>query len=142
MKIRKINRFSMRVFNAVSGLLPQLDPGAVLPTEEHLRNVLKSAGTHFFIAEEKNKITGMMTIVTYAVPTGTRVWIEDVVVDESQRGKGIGKELINYAIGFAGSTGAESVDLTSRPFRIAANQLYKKSGFAIRETNVYRYTLK
>jgi ribosomal protein S18 acetylase RimI-like enzyme len=142
MKIREINRFSMRVFNAVSGLLPQLDPGAVLPSEEHLRKVLKSAGTHFFIAEEKKKITGMMTIVTYAVPTGIRVWIEDVVVDESQRGKGIGKELINYALGFAGSMGAESVDLTSRPFRIAANQLYKKSGFAIRETNVYRYTLK
>ena len=84
----------------------------------------------------------MLTIGTYDFLSGTKVWIEDVVVDESQRGKGIGKELTLFAIGFAKSLGAESVELTSRPSRIAANSLYKKLGFVLRETNVYRYTLK
>jgi ribosomal protein S18 acetylase RimI-like enzyme len=32
-----------------------------------------------------------------------------------------------------------SVDLTSRPSRDAANQLYQRLGFVRRETNVYRY---
>jgi ribosomal protein S18 acetylase RimI-like enzyme len=141
MEIKEINRFSPRVYSAVLQLLPQLAPGSELLTKEHFKKILKTEGTHLFMAEHENRIVGMMTIAIYDVPTATRVWIEDVVVDESQRGLGFGKELINFAIDFARSTGAKEVDLTSRPSRIAANRLYQKAGFAIRETNVYRYTL-
>jgi len=143
MKIKEINRFSVRVFNAVLRLMPQLAPDSELPTKKQFKGILTSERTHFFIAELDNKeIVGILTIVIYDIPSGTKVWIEDVVVDESQRGKGFGKELLLFAINFARSTGAESIELTSRPSRIAANQLYQKSGFVIRETNVYRYTLK
>jgi ribosomal protein S18 acetylase RimI-like enzyme len=143
MEIKEINRFSMRVFNAVLKLLSQLVSDSKSMTEDHFRGILKSEKTHFFIAELDNKqIAGMLTIGTYDIPSGTKVWIEDVVVDESQRGKGICKELTLFAIGFAKSLDAESVELTSRPSRIAANKLYKKLGFVLRETNVYRYTLK
>lgn len=143
MKIREIKRFSTKVYDAVLRLLPQLDPGIELPAKEQFNKVLKSGGTHFFIAEPGNKkIAGMMSVVTYNVPTGIKVWIEDVVVDEAYRGKGIGKKLMAFAIDFARSSGAKSVDLTSRPWRIAANLLYQKMGFELRETNVYRYMLK
>lgn len=142
MKIKEINRFSVRVFDTVLKLLPQLDPESELPTREHFKAVLKSKGIHFFIAETDNKdIAGILTVVRYIVPTGTKVWIEDVVVNEQYRGRGFGCELIQYAIDFARSTGAKSVDLTSKPSRIAANYLYKKCGFVLRETNVYRYFL-
>jgi len=47
-----------------------------------------------------------------------------------------------FAIEYARSAGAKAVDLTSKPSRIAANQLYRKTGFLLRETNVYRYLLK
>ena len=143
MEIKEINRFNVRVFDAVLKLLPQLVSDSKSLTEDHFRRILKSEKTHFFIAELDNKqIVGMLTIGTYDIPSGTKVWIEDVVVDESQRGKGIGKDLTLFAIGFAKSLGADSVELTSRPSRIAANRLYKKLGFVLRETNVYRYTLK
>ncbi len=33
-----------------------------------------------------------------------------------------------------------AVDLTSRPTRAAANGLYTQMGFAVRDTNVYRFT--
>ena len=142
MKIREVKRFTNRVFNAVLNLLPQLDPDTELPTKEHFIDILRSKNIHFFIAEtDKNNITGMLTITTYKIPTGTKVWIEDVVIDKSQRGKGIGEELMQFAIGFSKSTGAKAIDLTSRPYRIAANQLYRKLGFVLRETNVYRYPL-
>ncbi|MFO7673714.1 MAG: GNAT family N-acetyltransferase, partial [Lutibacter sp.] len=59
--------------------------------------------------------------------------------DGSQRGKGYGKEIMLHAMRFAESMGAKSIDLTSRPFRIAANQLYIDLGFEKRDTNVYRY---
>jgi ribosomal protein S18 acetylase RimI-like enzyme len=142
MEIKEINRFSVKVFDAVLRLLPQLASGSGSIPDERFRKILKTEGTHLFIAEHENKIVGMLTLVIYDIPTATRAWIEDVVVDESQRGLGFGMELINFAIEFARSSGAKAVDLTSRPSRITANRLYQKTGFAIRETNVYRYDLK
>jgi len=84
----------------------------------------------------------MLTIGTYFTPTGTKVWIEDVVVDESQRGKGFGKALILFAINYSGSLDAKTIALTSRPSRTAANNLYKEMGFVKYETNVYKYLLR
>ena len=142
MKIKEVKRFSTGVFNAVKQLLPQLDPESDMITEARFRSILKSENSHFFIAKtEDNVIAGMLTAAVYIIPTGTKFWIEDVVVDNSQRGRGIGKELMIYAIEFARSTGAKSVDLTSRPSRVAANKLYQELGFDLRETNVYRYNL-
>jgi len=141
MKIRRVNRFSKRVFNAIVRLLPQLAPGSELPSEEKFRSILKSKGNYFFVAEpDKNVIAGILTLVTYKTVTGTKFWIEDVVVDEAHRGKGAGKALMLHAIDFAESMGAKTIDLTSRPFRIAANKLYRQLGFVRRKTNVYRYS--
>jgi ribosomal protein S18 acetylase RimI-like enzyme len=142
MEIKKITRFSERAFEAVSGLLPQLSPDASLLTREYFKSILASAGAHLFIAELDNKqIAGMLTIGTYKTPTGIKVWIEDVVVDESYRGKGIGKELMIFAVNYSKSLGAKDVSLTSRPARIAANELYSKLGFKKYETNFYKYLL-
>ncbi len=95
-----------------------------------------------FVAEIKGgKSAGLFTLVTYDIPTGKKYWIEDVVVDESERGKGIGKAMMLFAIDFARSAGAREIDLTSRPERIEANLLYTKLGFVRRETNAYRYKL-
>lgn len=83
-------------------------------------------------------ILGMLTLVTFEIPTGWRAWVEDVVVDEAARGKGVGASLVAAAIDLAKKRGAKTVDLTSRPSREAANRLYQRSGFELRETNVYR----
>jgi ribosomal protein S18 acetylase RimI-like enzyme len=143
MIIKELSRFSIRTYNAVIKLLTQLDPDGSSLTEIRFREILKSKVTHLFVAEFDNKqIAGMLTIITYDIPTGTKVWLEDVVVDESQRGKGIGKELTSFAIDFAKSNGYKAIELTSRPSRIEANMLYRDLGFVLRKTNVYRYNLK
>jgi ribosomal protein S18 acetylase RimI-like enzyme len=143
MKIKKINRFSERVFEAVLKLLPQLAPDTDLPARQYVEDILTSENIHFFIAELNNKqIIGMLTIGTYDILTGKKVWIEDVVVDESQRGKGFGKEMVKFAIEYSETLGAASVALTSRPSRVEANELYKKLGFVLHETNVYKYLLR
>jgi ribosomal protein S18 acetylase RimI-like enzyme len=142
MKIKKIKRFSIRVYEAVLSLLPQLASDADLPSKEYFISILKSANIHFFIGElDDNKIVGMLTIGSYNTPSGTKVWIEDVVVDESQRGKGFGEEMMLFAIDYSKSIGTGSVSLTSRPSRITANRLYQKLGFVQYETNVYKYSL-
>src|SRR5664279_2252533 len=140
MKIKKITKFTDRVFEASLQLLPQLDQHTNLPDKQYFKDLLASGNTHFFIAELDNRdIAGMLTIGTYLTPTGIKFWIEDVVVDEARRGTGIGKDLIQFAIDYAKSLGAEDVRLTSRPTRIAANKLYVKMGFVRYETNVYKY---
>jgi len=143
MKIRRISRYSDRVYEAALKLLPQLNPEPPLPSKDDFRRFLKSESTHFFIAETEDKnIAGMLTLISYIIPTGPKFWIEDVVVDESQRGKGIGRDMMLLVIDYAAAIGAKSVDLTSRPFRKAANKLYLDLGFELRETNAYRYFIK
>jgi ribosomal protein S18 acetylase RimI-like enzyme len=84
-------------------------------------------------------IVGTLTLVVFPIPTGTRALIEDVVVDETARGRGVGEALTHAAIDRARAAGARTVDLTSRPSREAANRLYQRLGFEQRETNVYRF---
>ncbi len=95
-----------------------------------------------FFARESNTIVGSATVALYPIPTGFRCMIEDVVVDEMYRGKGIGELLILKCIDYAKSNKVFQIDLTSRPSRVSANHLYQKLGFKQRETNVYRLVLK
>ncbi|HOW10898.1 MAG TPA: GNAT family N-acetyltransferase [Bacteroidales bacterium] len=142
LRIREIRRFGENIYKAVIRLVPQLNPDKAPPTREHIKGIIRSKNTRLFVAEVKEgNIAGLFTLVTYDIPTGKKFWIEDVVVDESERGKGIGKEMMLFAIGFAKSAGAVDIDLTSRPERIAANILYQKLGFIRRETNAYRYKI-
>jgi ribosomal protein S18 acetylase RimI-like enzyme len=46
------------------------------------------------------------------------------------------------AIERAKRAGAEGIELTSRPSRAAANEMYRTMGFVQRETNVYHYPLR
>jgi ribosomal protein S18 acetylase RimI-like enzyme len=143
MKIQKIDSFSERVFQAVLRLLPQVAADANLPSQQYFEGMLASENVHFFIAElDDDRIAGMLTIGTYRTPSGIKVWIEDVVVDKDQRGKGLGKDLSLFAIDYARSLDAKEICLTSRPSRIAANVLYQKIGFKQHETNVYKYPLQ
>ena len=140
MRIIEITDYNNKVYEAVLKLLPQLDPEIKLPSKDLIKGILEGKNTHFFVCEtEVGEIMGMLTLTTYNIPTGTKFWIEDVVIDETQRGKGFGKELMLHAIRFAESMGAKAINLTSRPYRKAANQLYQDLGFARRDTNVYSY---
>ncbi len=110
-------------------------------TKADLENILSSDNVFIITACVNDKIVGALTLVLYWIPTGHKSRIEDVVVDENSRGKGIGEKLIRYAIEKAKQADAASVDLTSKPNRTSANRLYQKIGFTKRETNVYRHKL-
>jgi len=140
-KINQLTVASQDVLSKVNSLLNVLTPDARVLTYDELVEILNSENTAVFIAEEDEEIVGMMTFVTYRIPSGLKAWIEDVAVDSSKQGKGIGKALIERAIEYAKQLNISKVDLTTAPFRIAANALYQKLGFVKRETNVYRLML-
>jgi ribosomal protein S18 acetylase RimI-like enzyme len=130
------------LLDAVKGLLPQLSSSAPPPTFAELDEVATSPATTLFVARNAGgRIVGALTLVHFRLPTGVRAWIEDVVVDQTERGGGIGSALVGAAVETARQAGARTVDLTSRPDREAANRLYQRLGFVRRETNVYRFAI-
>jgi ribosomal protein S18 acetylase RimI-like enzyme len=128
--------------SAFERLIPQLSRSNPAPDAETLRAIVESEASTLLVArDETGTIIGSMTLAMFRIPTGLRAWIEDVVVDEAARGRGVGRLLNEHALEIARSAGAATVDLTSRPSREAANRLYQRLGFVARDTNVYRYTL-
>jgi len=129
--------------DAIDRLVRQLSRSSPPPSAPELEELIGSPTCHLLLARDADgTIVGMLTLAVFRIPTGLRAWIEDVVVDEAARGRGVGAELTNAAIALANQRGARTVDLTSRPSREAANRLYQRLGFVQRETNVYRFEEK
>jgi len=124
-------------------LIPQLSRSNPPPTRQALDEIVRSEASRLLVArDESGAILGSLTLVLFRIPTGVRAWIEDVVVDESARGQGVGEALNREALRVAADAGALTVDLTSRPSREAANRLYQRLGFKQRDTNIYRIELE
>lgn len=122
----------------VNKLLKQLSSAPAPFGICELEAIVASPSTHLFIAECEGSVAGMLTLGEYLAPTGRKMWIEDVVVDNAMRGRSLGRTLVEHAIEYAGRLGCGTLMLTSRPSRVAANALYRSCGFASKETNVYR----
>ncbi len=123
---------------AMNRLLPQLSASAKSMSADQLQEMLQSPFTHIaLLRDEENAVRGMATLCLCASPTGRKAWVEDVVVDNACRRRGYGRQLIRFLIKEASRLDAKSINLTSRPERVAANQLYRSLGFEQRETNVY-----
>jgi GNAT superfamily N-acetyltransferase len=129
--------------DAYQRLIPQLSSSNPPPAREELEDIVAAPATDLFVAtDDDGRILGTSTLAVFRIPTGRRAWIEDVVVDESAAGQGIGGMLTRAMIDRADELGCTTVDLTSRPSRAAANRLYQREGFVQRDTNVYRYDLR
>ena len=132
---------SADVLAACHRLIPQLSASSAPISAQELEEIIESDTTVLFAARSGQEIVGLLTLAIFRIPTGVRAWIEDVVVNNQARGKGVGDALNRAALAEAERRGAKTVDLTSRPSREAANRLYQRLGFKQRDTNVYRYDL-
>ncbi len=139
MQIERITRVDQSLVHTFKKLMPQLTGNEDYPSLEELEKVIETGDNSIFVVKEEGKIIGTLTLAFYRVPSGLKAWVEDVIVDESARGKGVATALIEHALQVAREKGALKVGLTSLPRRIAANRLYQKIGFEKRESNMYRY---
>ena len=138
MRVERVTAVDQALVDAWAQLTPQLSSHEP-PTADELRDVVASERTHLLVArDDQDAIVGSLTLVLYRIPAGgLRGLVEDVVVDESARGRGVGEALTREAQRLASELGAAALQLTSRPAREAANRLYRRLGFERRETNVY-----
>lgn len=140
MKIELVECISDELLDALTRLIPQLKISSPPLTWEDAAELLSSDTASLIIARSVGgDIIGMLTLIVYRTPSGVRARIEDVVVDESIRGKGIATALTERALEIARVRGADGVALTSNPRRVEANRLYQNLGFRKWETNVYFY---
>lgn len=145
MYVEKVSVLTEELHEALQRLVPQLGAHKIPPTREEIELLIDSEASTLLLAREPDEhgpIAGILCLSIYRVPTGLRSIIEDVIVDQDRRRRGIGEALVQKAIELAGEAGAEGVSLTSNPKREAANQLYQAMGFELRQTNPYFYRLK
>ena len=140
-QIEIADQVTEELVTGLNRLLPQLSTSAPALTSSDVEALVDSSATVVFVARDGGHIVGSLTLVVFPIPTGLRAWIEDVVVDESARGRGVGEALTNAAIDESRRRHVRSLDLTTRPSREAANRLYARLGFDLRDTNVYRLLL-
>ena len=98
---------------AFSRLIPQLSSSSPPPTAAELLSIIDNPNSVLFIAEldgedDVRSMVGSLTLAFYRIPTGLRAWIEDVVVDESARGLGVGEALSVAAIDESRQRGAKT----------------------------------
>ena len=144
--VEVLNEVTSEAVEAFDRLLPQLSASAPPLDAAALTAIASAPASTILIARAGGEIVGTLTLVIFPIPTGIRAWIEDVVVDEAARGKQfggqrVGEALTIEAISIARQAGARTVDLTTRPSRVAAGRLYERLGFEQRDSRVYRYPL-
>ena len=97
--ISKLTECTNETLNAVNRLLPQLSASAKAISMDRLLELTESDSTMLFLgADQGGEILGMLSLIVIKIPTGNKGWIEDVVVDQSARGKGIGRALMDHAL--------------------------------------------
>jgi ribosomal protein S18 acetylase RimI-like enzyme len=138
-EVEAVGRVTGELVEAVARLLPQLSGSAAPLGADELARISGHQAITLLVARSGGVIVGMLTLVSFPLPSGLRARIEDVVVDRDARGQGAGTALTRAALELAERQGARSVDLTSRSSRVAANRLYQRLGFELRDSNVYRY---
>jgi ribosomal protein S18 acetylase RimI-like enzyme len=138
-EVEAVRQVTDELVEACRRLLPQLSSSAAALDADDLTRIANHQANTLLVARDRGAIVGMLTLVTFPLSSGLRARIEDVVVDQEARGHGVGTALTMAAIHLAHQQGARSVDLTSRASRVAANRLYQRLGFQLRDSNVYRY---
>jgi ADP-ribose pyrophosphatase YjhB (NUDIX family)/GNAT superfamily N-acetyltransferase len=124
---------------AVKKLVAQLDPTAVVNEQSLYKAVVDGYVSKI---EKNGKLLGMGWIFPRQTMLRHQAVVEDMIVAESQRGKGWGEKILRDLIAWAKQQGVQVIELTTNPKRIAANSLYRKLGFKLHETNHYLLNLR
>ena len=125
---------------SITLLLHQLTDRRLDQSKTTLRNVL-SDNIVVVVRNESKSIIGMATLKWSQKLTGFKANIDDVVVDQEYRRRGIARAMILHLISLARRNNILHISLTSNPKRKNANLLYLSLDFELYRTNVYRLTL-
>src|SRR3989344_7069839 len=109
----------------INNLLPQLlrNPGNLAAAQKELDAITQDPHAVFIIAKDGEKTVGMGIAYLIQKFGGKTGFVESVVVLDSYRGQGLGKQVMGMLITASKKAGAKGLDLTSHPDRVVANAL-------------------
>ncbi len=140
MTVLEIIEANAVICDGINRLLPQLSETSLPITAGELQNIIDADGSALIVAleDDSRAVLGCVVLSVFPILTDIRAWIDDLVVCSDARGRGIGRQLVAYAIKKAEEMGARSINLTCSPRRRSANALYRRIGFTHRQTHVYQ----
>jgi ribosomal protein S18 acetylase RimI-like enzyme len=134
----EVNEADAQAVSALMGQLSTRDPGDV---EGKLKAIVQATDADIIAVRDEGRIVGVVVINVIHKVLGREGRIDEIVVDESMRGRGLATKLMDKAAHELRDRGCTMVELTSSARREGANKLYKSLGYELRETNVYRLKL-
>jgi GNAT superfamily N-acetyltransferase len=143
MRVEAVREATPELHAALAKLLPQLNPTLPVPDIERLRRLIADPDVTLLVAREGDEIVGTTTVIVYVTPFWIKARLDEVVVDEEARGKGVGEALVKAALEVGRNKGAQVVELQSGrgSNRDAAHRLYERLGFRIRDSDLMRIVL-
>lgn len=124
----KISDFKEKDFSSVKNLL--IDGFSKNFDNDINLNFINNQSNFGFVAINNETIIGFASIHIIEKLNRRSCLIEDVVVDKSERGKGVGKLLIEHLINFSKSKSCDKIILNSKESNIP---FYNKLGFVQNE---------
>ena len=96
---------------------------------------LENSNFYEIVAIEKNKVVGVLIsrVISMLAKKKNILFIDDLIVNENCRNKGIGKLLIKTATTYAISRDCGALELTSMIQNINAHRFYENNGFEKRQ---------
>ena len=96
---------------------------------------LENNNFYEIVAIEKNKVVGVLIsrVISMLAKKKNILFIDDLIVNENCRNKGIGKLLIKTATTYAISRDCGALELTSMIQNINAHKFYENNGFEKRQ---------
>lgn len=114
---------------------PDLFKGPVTKYDaQQLCELLADAASPVFVCVEKETVLGYIFCAVRETPDShmmvghTTLFVNDLCVDETARGQGIGKALMEHARGFAKETGCHSLTLNVWACNEEARRFYETIG--------------
>lgn len=143
MEIEEATAVTPELHEALARLLPQLNPTLPVPTLARLQAIMDDPDVTLLLARDEGRIIGTATLIVYATPFWMKARLDEVVVDASARGRGVGEAIVSACLDLARRKGAQVAELQSGrgPARDVANRLYRRMGFELRDSNLYRFSL-
>src|SRR2546429_7623641 len=143
MRIEAVTHLTAEIHEALGRLLPQLNAKLGVPDADRMRRMLDDPDVVLLIARDGERIVGTTTVIVYTTPYWIKARLDEVVVDESARGRGVGEALVKAALDVGRERGAQVAELQSGrgPARAAAHKLYERIGFKIRGTGGFSISL-
>ena len=107
-----------------------------------INSIINDKNCHSYVLEDDGKIIGSATLSIYSSPVKKRTGVvEDVVIHESYRGKGLGRKLMEEIIKIGKQEDLSLITLTSNPKREVARSLYQSLGFELSNTGFFKLKL-